>query len=154
MTRRTARRRLAGALLPIAATTVVLAAAGCEGKTSDRDVAFVSTDDTATLHAGRQSSLLGKTAQAVIVDPRPEHIYRQSHIPGALNIPIEQLRDRGSELRGFDTVIVCGDVYGDPLARAAGKTLMDMGLDDVRVLEGGLDGWTRAGYETEPPTLD
>ncbi len=43
--------------------------------------------------------------QAVFVDTRPISAYNQSHIPGALSIPVDELEGRLSELKKSDWII-------------------------------------------------
>ncbi|MCF7985202.1 MAG: metalloregulator ArsR/SmtB family transcription factor [Thiohalocapsa sp.] len=79
-----------------------------------------------------------------VLDVRPAEEYAQGHIPGALNIPLERLRERIAELpvdrqivaycRGPWCVLSFDAVAG---LRAAGF--------DARRLEDGLPEWRRAG---------
>jgi phage shock protein E len=47
--------------------------------------------------------------EAVLVDVRNPEVYAGGHIPGALNVPIEQVTDRAAELRRMGLpILYCG----------------------------------------------
>ena len=48
----------------------------------------------------------------VLVDTMPEMYYRHSHLPGAINLPADEVRERASELlpyRDAEIVVYCID---------------------------------------------
>lgn len=126
-----------------------IAVAGCANKQiSDRDLAIVTTDEAVTL-VGHHDRLfgLGGSRRGAWVDPRNPDRFRSGHIPGAINVPISGVREDSSVLRNYDILVVYGDGYGDDVAAAMSKTLMELGFGDVRTLRGGLRAWTDAGNE-------
>jgi len=126
----------------------VLLPAGCGApRISDRDLVFVDPAEASRLIARHRPILGGDNA--VWVDPRSDIEFRSGHIPGALNVPLEDAELRLRDLEEFDTVIVYGDSFNDPVALAMSKTLLGMRLSDVRTLRGGLRTWTEAGNELE-----
>ncbi|MHC5112988.1 MAG: rhodanese-like domain-containing protein [Planctomycetota bacterium] len=130
------------------AMILLLLPAGCGApKISDRDLVFVNSGEANRL-ATRERPILGGT-QGVWVDPRTDIEFRSGHIAGALNIPLEQAETHLRELESYETVIVYGETYNDPVALAMSKTLLGMGLKDVRTLRGGLRAWQEAGNELE-----
>ena len=140
--------------LPALTAAVLLATTGCrEVKTSDRSLVDVTVTDAQSLLAGRDQ-LLGGTKTAALIDPRPVHEWRSAHVPGALHIPYEELRNAQKELAAFDTLIVYGNTYGSPVAVAASKTLLEMGFKDVRTLDGGLRRWKELGFPVAEDTDD
>ncbi|PWK85802.1 rhodanese-like domain-containing protein [Fulvimonas soli] len=77
----------------------------------------------------------------LLLDVRHADEYRDGHIAGALNIPLEQLAARHGALgvpRGGEIVVYC--VSG----RRAGKArelLESLGYTHVRLLDGSLEAW-------------
>jgi rhodanese-related sulfurtransferase len=84
------------------------------------------------------------------VDVRPAKEYAAGRIPGAINIPVDDMPQRWSTLPK-DRVIVLyeGGRAGDICAsgRAAGRNLLEHGyaFDLVKVYQDGLAGWQKAG---------
>lgn len=79
----------------------------------------------------------------VIVDVEERDIYKWKHIPGAVNIPVDELEARaGDELSLTDTVVVYSRSL--PLAVDAADILMSSaGLKRVSILKGGLKEWEK-----------
>ena len=85
------------------------------------------------------------------MDVRPAKEYAAGHIPGAINIPVDDMPKRWSTLPK-DRVIVfyeSGRSSGDICAsgRAAGRILLEHGyaFDQVKVYQDGLAGWQKSG---------
>ena len=136
--------RIVLALLLI--TLPATAPLGCSSKTSDRSLVFVEPAEAEVLLRGKRGVLgLGGEARGAWVDPRSRIDYLDGRIPGALNIPFEDLRSEYGRLEGYDVLIVYGDDYNSPVALAASKTLIELGFKDVRTLRGGLRAWEAAG---------
>ena len=71
--------------------------------------------------------------------------FRKSHIPGSRWSIRSRLAAAARGTKG--TIILVSD---DPdIARVAAVDLMEAGITDIRLLDGGLAAWTRAGYPTE-----
>lgn len=128
--------------------TAVLCSTGCnEQRVSDRDIEFVTIDEAYELGEGRTGIFgIGKR-KAMWVDPRSSAKYAAGHIPGAVNISLEEVREDHPTLRDYDVFIVYGDDYNAPIAKAMVKRLIAAGYDDSRTLRGGLNGWKKAGNE-------
>lgn len=87
--------------------------------------------------------------EAVFVDIRNENAYQTSHLPGAVNIPMEYLDKRQDRLKRFrDRSIV---VYCDSGQRTlkAVQALQALGWSEVHQLRGGLNAWREASMPTE-----
>jgi rhodanese-related sulfurtransferase len=87
----------------------------------------------------------------LIVDVRSKREYAKAHIPGAVNIPYDQLSNRLSEIDAAKTdeiVVLC---LGGYRAEIAEKILVEAGYSDVRDLDGHMNAWQRGGYPTEQP---
>ena len=90
-------------------------------------------------------------ANALILDVRRPDEFGTSHVPGAINVPHDQVSERIAELgEDRDRPIV---VYCEKGRRAgmAGDVLLAAGFSDVRHLEGDMSGWREAGRPTAQP---
>lgn len=86
-----------------------------------------------------------------VLDVRPGEEYEAAHIPGALSIPLEQLRDRLSELpEDREIVAYCRGAYC-VLAYEAVDLLHSTGRRAVRLNEGMLE-WRLGGLPVESGT--
>lgn len=84
----------------------------------------------------------------ILLDVRPDDEFEQGHLPGALNIPIEQLEERIDELsRDIDIIAYCQGQYC-VLTVEAVMILRAAGFQ-ARPLVGGVSEWSAAGLPTE-----
>lgn len=84
----------------------------------------------------------------VIIDVRTAGEYAAGHIPGAINIPFDQVAERISEVDAPNGVaLYC--MLG-PRARKGELALLLAGYPLVLHLEGGLAAWRAAGLPVEP----
>jgi len=89
--------------------------------------------------------------RAVPVDIRDASSYGRHRIPGAVNVPLEDLETRASELTSSDgRMRVLYDRSTDA-ARDAAQTLRKAGVE-VAFLEGGFLHWEADGLEVERPS--
>lgn len=123
---------------------------GCSNKTSDRDISLISPVDADAIVQGKSILLgLGGTTLGVWLDPRSERDFRQGHIPGAVNLPFQNVANDHHILKEYEVIVVYGSSYNDPKANAMSKRLMQLGYKDVKTLRGGLSSWKAAGYDIE-----
>lgn len=98
----------------------------------------------ATDVAGLKSAM--DKGAVTVVDVRTREEYALGHVPGAVNIPIDELEGRVSELdpyRKQDLYLICA--VGGRSARAT-RLLADKGFERPINVEGGTNGWQSAGY--------
>jgi rhodanese-related sulfurtransferase/DNA-binding transcriptional ArsR family regulator len=89
-----------------------------------------------------------KAGEVTVLDVRPLEEYRAGHIPGALSIPVGQLKTRLSELpRDREVVAYCRGPYCVMAAEAVGL-LRKNGFEAHRMEEGVLD-WRARGWRVE-----
>ena len=92
---------------------------------------------------------LSADEKPLIVDIRiPEH-YDESHVPGSINIPQDDLGQRASELpedRDAEIITVCNI---GKFSKQATLYLKSKGYRNVRSAKGGLNEWVRKGFATE-----
>lgn len=93
------------------------------------------------------TSMVGEGA--LIIDVRSPESYNKEHIKGALNIPLEEIDKRASEIpRDKPVIVYCGSVSCNASYFAARK-LAAMGYDNVVRFVPGLKGWKEKGLPTE-----
>ena len=125
--------------------------AGCTGRsTSDRNLLLIDPDQAQKL-IGEHKIWFGLAGRGrgTWVDPRTESDFRAGHIPGAINLPFQDLTTERDRLSGYDVLVVYGDDHRDPKAEGMSKRLIELGFKDVRTLRGGLRAWTAAGNPLE-----
>ena len=87
--------------------------------------------------------------ELLIVDVRSPKEFAEGHVPGALNIPHDELGDRLAELgeaRDRPVVLYC---QSGRRAGMASTTLIGAGFVDVRHLDGDMSGWRAAELPIE-----
>ena len=87
----------------------------------------------------------------VLVDTLAEIYYRHSHLPRAINLPVDEIEARAADLlpdKDADIVVYCMDVPCAASERAA-RELSAMGYTNVRDYVGGKKDWLEAGLPGE-----
>jgi rhodanese-related sulfurtransferase len=85
--------------------------------------------------------------EVALVDVREEAPFAQGHPLFAANMPLSKLEiEVFARIPRLDTAITLYDA-GEGLAERAFQRLAQLGYSDLALLEGGLDGWRRAGGE-------
>jgi rhodanese-related sulfurtransferase len=80
-----------------------------------------------------------------ILDVRTSAEFETAHIPGSYNVPLDLLREHRDELVRHideDVVLVC---RSGARAAQAEQALSQVGLPGLRLLDGGMNSWERAG---------
>jgi rhodanese-related sulfurtransferase len=87
---------------------------------------------------------------AVLVDIRDADEHRREHIPGALNLPLSQIKEDGvpESLKAQAIVYHC---RSGARTAANAESLMSATHCEAYVVEGGLEAWRKAGL---PVTVD
>ncbi len=98
------------------------------------------------------NDLLGmykSNAKFVLVDARSREDYEKSHLPGALSVPVEDIKDYADRLdKSEEIVTYCGS-FQCPASTMAAKEFMKLGFKNVKDYKGGIQEWTEKGYPTE-----
>jgi rhodanese-related sulfurtransferase len=92
----------------------------------------------AELHERRNSG-----EAPVVIDVRTPAEYAAGHVPGAINIPFDQVAERIAEVEAPNGVALYCMV--GPRARKGESALLAAGYESVFHLEGGLAAWQEAG---------
>lgn len=102
-----------------------------------------------TIRVNELQEVLQAESRPVLVDIRiPEH-YAESHIPGSINIPQDELPKRNGELpqdRDAPIVTVCNI---GKFSKHATLYLKSKGYRNVRSVKGGINEWVRKGLPTD-----
>jgi len=83
----------------------------------------------------------------IVIDVRTSTEYAAGHLPGAINIPFDQVAERISEVDAPHGVALYCMV--GPRARKGEAALLATGYEPVLHLEGGLAAWQEAGLPIE-----
>lgn len=90
---------------------------------------------------------LASTTAARLLDVRSPAEFETSRIDGAVNIPLNELPAHAAKLRNehsYPLVLIC---QTGPRAEQAGKLLRERGLDNIIVLDGGMNAWAGQGRD-------
>ena len=90
---------------------------------------------------------LAKGDAPLLLDVRTPEEFRAGHIPGAINVPHEQVASRAAELASQHGVAVY--CMKGPRARLGEQALLASGASDVLHVEGGFSAWQAAGLPVE-----
>jgi len=89
---------------------------------------------------------------ALVVDVRSERSFEAGHIPGALNVPLDEVEARAPDIlrlaAGRALVTYCSCVHEHTSAVAA-QALAGAGAKDVSALRGGYPAWVAHGGRVE-----
>jgi rhodanese-related sulfurtransferase len=86
-----------------------------------------------------------------VVDALPASYFEQQHLPGAVNLYVEEAARRAAEvLPDKDAAIVtyCSN-QSCPNSEGVARTLTRLGYTDVRKYREGIQDWVEAGLPTE-----
>ncbi len=96
--------------------------------------------------ASKLAHALEAHERITIIDVRTRAAYDQVHIPNALHIPLEDLKERVGEIDGNTVVVLYCTSPNRSMSLEGAMTLYRLGFSRVAVLEGGLQAWYSAGY--------
>lgn len=102
-----------------------------------------------------RSTLQQRLGNATLVEALPEKYWRDWHLPGALNLPHDQVRQLAPALlpdRSAEIVVYCASSTCQN-SHIAARVLEQMGYANVAVYPGGKQDWQEAGLEAERASL-
>ena len=104
---------------------------------------------TAAITSTELRDRIASDAQLWILDVRTPAEFETAHIDGSYNVPLDVLKDRGSEVaerldQGHDVVLVC---RSGQRATQAAELLRSTGVAGGSVLENGITDWEGQGFE-------
>lgn len=92
---------------------------------------------------------IGSGNAPVVLDVRSPEEYAAGHIPGAINIPHDQLATRLGEIPATKSGEIVVHCQMGKRAAAAESTLAQAGYTNVHDLEGQMFGWVQSGLPVE-----
>ena len=107
------------------------------------EAARAESVDIAGLHAAKAAG------EIHLVDVRTPEEYAQGHVPGAVNLPLNELQSRKGELSAYmneDVYLIC---KSGRRSASAQVLLKQSGFGRTINVEGGTDAWRAAGHPTE-----
>ena len=102
--------------------------------------------DYGNIDVAEARDLIGEKGELVILDVRTVSEYESGHLEGAINIPVEVLGGRLSELNPNDELLVYCRT-GNRSTTAVG-ILSENGYDRIYHMDGGINAWNSAGFPT------
>ena len=89
----------------------------------------------------------------LLVDVGAPTFFAEGHVPGAVNIPLDELSgiaaDQKSQFLRKDYIIVYGEREEESLSDEAAEILEGLGYERVGNFFGGRTAWFNAGYKLE-----
>ncbi len=91
--------------------------------------------------------MIDRNEDFILVDVLSPESYEEEHIPGSINIPLEDIENKAKELlkKDKEIVVYCGS-FQCTMSSQATEKLTALGYKDVYCFEGGLQRWKDAGF--------
>ncbi|MBW2231345.1 MAG: rhodanese-like domain-containing protein [Deltaproteobacteria bacterium] len=105
------------------------------------------SNEVPSISASLLHEQLESESAPVVIDVRTAGEYASGHIPGAVNIPFDQVAERIAEIDAPHGVALYCMV--GPRARKGESALLAVGYEKIFHLEGGLAAWQAAGLPVE-----
>ena len=100
------------------------------------------------IEAGAVQALISTDPDTLVVDVRTPAEFETAHIPGAINLPLDQVDAHLQRIvtgAGGRLILVC---QGGTRATQCQQKLTSAGLPNTHVLAGGMNAWTTTGGQT------
>ncbi|MFQ5979658.1 MAG: Nif3-like dinuclear metal center hexameric protein [Candidatus Heimdallarchaeota archaeon] len=92
---------------------------------------------------------MSQDSELILLDVRTLQEYQTGHIPGAISVPLHEISRYASKLlQNKPHVVYCKNAPCSMSTQAA-LELKNLGFQNIRKLEGGIDEWTVRGYPVE-----
>ncbi|SRR6056297_673980 len=103
-----------------------------------------------TIDRNKLKKKIDNKEQFALVEVLDPSEYKKGHLPGAINIPLEEIGKQANEkLNPDDEVVVYCSSFSCGASPAAAKKLEKLGFDNVYDYEGGKKDWLDAGNKLE-----
>ena len=87
--------------------------------------------------------------EVLILDVRSPAEYQDGRVPGAVNLPFDQIKDRQGELAGWQDKTLLIYCRSGRRASFAEQTLKELGFNKRVHLLGDMNGWQASALEVE-----
>lgn len=108
------------------------------------------------INASELKKMLDDGADLLLVDARNEELYKDGHIPGAVNIPADKVNSESLAVYAEDMnkklVFYCSDT-SNPSGRIGAAKAIGAGYKYVYELYGGYSEWKKNGYNVTKAQL-
>lgn len=104
----------------------------------------ITTEEMKRLHDERAAGKI----DFILVNTLDEIVYRNSSIPGSVNIPwhrTDDLQDRLGKIKNIPIITYCEGASGVSAYKAA-VAIKKLGYKDIKIYSGGLEEWKKAGH--------
>ncbi len=98
---------------------------------------------------GQQELLLADSNNVAIIDVRTPEEFQQGHVPNALNVPLSKIIGDPTVLTFSKEKIIVLYCRSGYRAGKAAEALEEDGYQNLRHLEGDMQGWLKAGLSIE-----
>jgi rhodanese-related sulfurtransferase len=129
-------------VLTVLVALVASSTSGFAGEPATGQAAEAPSISAGKLHEQRAAG-----EAPVVIDVRTAAEFASGHVPGAVNIPFDEVADRIGEVEAPHGVALYCMV--GPRARKGEAALLAAGYDRVFHLEGGLAAWQEAGLPVD-----
>ncbi|MGQ0841539.1 rhodanese-like domain-containing protein [Actinokineospora sp.] len=88
---------------------------------------------------------------AVVLEALPQSYYDEAHLPGAINLPLDEVDVRAAALipdKGAEVIVYCSNEACSNSGIAADR-LVELGYRNVFTYEAGKQNWVESGHPTE-----
>jgi rhodanese-related sulfurtransferase len=144
---------LALALLGCSDTSEQEAAVGSVAEEPAMEMDASTTDDgpVPAVSAAAVVSRLGSDTSPLLLDVRTPEEFAAGHIPGAVNIPYDELEHRLGELADMHDAEIIVYCRTGRRAKIAEQVLVDAGFASVFDLDGHMAEWMTASHPVSDP---
>lgn len=104
-----------------------------------------------TIEREELKAKLDRGDDVVLLEALPQEEFESYHLPGAKNLPLDEVRERAPQVipdRDAEVVVYCANEHCTASPRAT-KILLDLGYRNVRDYEAGKEDWKEAGLPVE-----
>jgi rhodanese-related sulfurtransferase len=108
-----------------------------------------AANDFGEMSPSELSAALQGAQPPLVLDVRTPAEYASGHVPGARNVPIDELAARTGELAAYREQPVVVYCERGPRAHRAAGALASAGFTSVRELDGHMSAWREAGLPVE-----
>lgn len=139
------KRRVTTIILIVVAIGALAFAARSYAPASSSESGAATTEGFRRISVDELKPLFDR-GDVTIIDVRPADAYAQSHIPGALQIPLARIDGEAQYLPKDKLIVAYCTCPAEESSGQAAQILGYRGVTNVAALTGGLEAWQRRSY--------
>ncbi|MDQ7072577.1 MAG: rhodanese-like domain-containing protein [Gammaproteobacteria bacterium] len=97
----------------------------------------------------QQASKIVASDNAVIIDVRTQEEWDAGHIPGAVHIPLSDVKSRLDDFKTYEGKTLVMQCRSGKRSAKAANILLDAGFNNVSNLKGGIMAWKKEKLPVE-----